>query len=299
MPNNSHPKSRPPLACEITSERVIAGRASPDRSSVESYSVRPLPPNAITPTLSAQNVVDGEALRLAIESAMAALSPRQRELTVVLPDAAVRAMLMDFEILPERQQEATPLVRFRLKKLLPFDAERAAISYQAFRSATGVKVVAAVALATVVEEYEAAFRDAGFSPGVVLPSIVAALGAVDTLQPTLVIKVDTESTSVAITDQGELRLVRTIENSKAGSMTPEQFGEVVYPLLVFFYDTYGVPIQQVLVGGTAPLELLRGTLELQTGVRVQELVSSANLGVGTSNSVPPGALAGVVGALIG
>jgi Tfp pilus assembly PilM family ATPase len=38
-------------------------------------------------------------------------------------------------------------------------------------------VVAAVALASVVEDYETAFQQAGFSPGVVLPSMLAALGA--------------------------------------------------------------------------------------------------------------------------
>ena len=39
--------------------------------------------------------------------------------------------------------------------------------------------MAAVALASVIEDYEAAFRDAGFNPGVVLPSTLAALGAAD------------------------------------------------------------------------------------------------------------------------
>ena len=39
--------------------------------------------------------------------------------------------------------------------------------------------VAAVALASVIEDYEAAFRDAGYSAGVILPSMLAALGAAD------------------------------------------------------------------------------------------------------------------------
>ena len=42
-----------------------------------------------------------------------------------------------------------------------------------------VKVVAAVALGTVIEDYEAAFKEAGFNPGVVLPSTLAALGAAE------------------------------------------------------------------------------------------------------------------------
>ena len=42
-----------------------------------------------------------------------------------------------------------------------------------------MRVVAAVALASVIEDYESAFREAGFNPGVVLPSTLAALGAAD------------------------------------------------------------------------------------------------------------------------
>jgi len=39
------------------------------------------------------------------------------------------------------------------------------------------------------EEYESAFRDAGYSPGVSWPSMLAALGAADAERPTLVVKV--------------------------------------------------------------------------------------------------------------
>ncbi len=292
MADRSPSRSRPPLACEITAERVIAARASQDRSSLDTFSVRALPTGTLAPSLTSQNVSNGAALRQAIEGAMAAVSPRQRD----LPDAAVPVVLMDFESLPEREQEAAPLVRFRLKKLLPFDADRALISYQASRSATGVKVVVALAMATVVEEYEAAFRDIGFNPGVVLPSIVASLGAVDASQPTLVIKVDAATTSVAIADQGELLLVRPVTNG-AGVVTPEQVADDVYPLLIFFQDTYAARIQRVLVGGASFVDSLRAPLEQQTGVRVEELVSG--IGAGITNSIPRGALAGVVGALAG
>ena len=65
---------------------------------------------------------------------------------------------------------------FRLRKSLPFDVDKAKVSYQAQTSPAGMRVVAAVALNSVLEDYEAAFVEAGFSPGVVLPSMLAALG---------------------------------------------------------------------------------------------------------------------------
>jgi hypothetical protein len=67
----------------------------------------------------------------------------------------------------------------------------------------GVRVIAAVALANVVEDYEAAFRQAGYQPGVVMPSMLAALGAAHAEQPSLVIKVDARTTSTR--DPGSVR----------------------------------------------------------------------------------------------
>ena len=39
----------------------------------------------------------------------------------IVPDAAVRVMLVEFDTLPSDHEEALGVVRFRLKKSLPFD----------------------------------------------------------------------------------------------------------------------------------------------------------------------------------
>jgi type IV pilus assembly protein PilM len=44
---------------------------------------------------------------------------RSREVTLIVPDAAVRVLLLEFDELPAKPAEALPIVRFRLKKLLP------------------------------------------------------------------------------------------------------------------------------------------------------------------------------------
>src|SRR5438477_540416 len=100
--------------------------------------------------------------------------------------------------------------------------------------------------------------------------MAATLGAVDATQPTLIIKVDAATTSVAIADQNELVLVRTVDNG-TGAVSPKQLADDVYPLLVFFEDTYSARIQRVLLVGPAQLEALCAPLEEQTGVPVEEL----------------------------
>lgn len=288
--------ARPAVAVEITAERVLAARASHDRRSLETHTARALPAGAVVPSLQGQNVADAEPVRQALSAALETVGTRVRNVTVVVPDAAARVMLMDFDTFPERESEALSLLRFRLKKLLPFDAERATVTYQAFRN-RGVRVVSAVAAASVVAEYESLLRDLGYNPGVVLPSIAACLGLVAAVRPTLVVKADAETTSVAIADHGELRLVRTLEGPPPASA--EQLADELHPLLVYFQDTFAGRIERVLVGGHLTVDAMRPVLEKQTGAQVQELVSATVLGGGlASPQLPAGLLAGVTGAVL-
>ena len=50
-----------------------------------------------------------------------------------------------------------------------------------------VRVIVAVSPAAVLAEYESAVREASYEPGVVLPSTMAALAAVSSEEPALVI----------------------------------------------------------------------------------------------------------------
>lgn len=289
---------RPPIACEVTATHVIAGRANSSRDALETVDTRSFADGTLTPGLLADNVHDAGALQQAIRETLTAVGARNgREVVVVVPDAAVRIVLLDFDTLPERKAEADAVVRFRLKKSLPFDVDKAALSYDIQRSATSVRVVAAVTLGTVLAEYESAVREAGFIPGVVLPSTVATLGAVDGSRPTMVLKVDHGTTSVAMVDNNELRLFRTLESGTA-EINGERLAEDVYPSIVFFQDTYGVNVERLLVAGSTPAAQIAPALESQTGMRVQELVSSVMLPAsGTGNGRSQ--LAGVVGALLG
>ena len=157
-----------------------------------------------------------------IESVLSGVAGRSKDVIAIVPDAAVRVMLVEFDTLPSDYEEALGVVRFRLKKSLPFDLEKAKVSYHAQKFSDGVRVVAAVALANVVEDYEAAFRDVGFNPGVVLPSMLAALGGAEGKKPTLVVKVDAHTTSIAILNEDQLQLFRTLENSRGVTITGEQ-----------------------------------------------------------------------------
>jgi type IV pilus assembly protein PilM len=284
--------ARPLIACEVTSHGVAAARVHHRSGSLEMMHIRSLPDGAVVPSLTAANVINPEALRTAILGAVTAVVGRPHELTAVLPDMAARVILLDFDTLPTKTNEADAAVRFRLKKALPFDAEHAAISYHVQRTPNDVRVIAAVMQASVRDEYENAFRDAGCAPSVVLPSTLATLGLVDTSEPALLLKVDHDATSVAIIDNDRLLLLRTLEGSDPDSVSAEQLADDVYPSLVYFQDTFGMNVKCILLAGVKNARELRPALESQTEVRVEDLVGASLTSAGGQSD-----FAGAIGAL--
>src|SRR5882724_3696175 len=290
--------SRPRLACEIAADRVLAGRISDNGGrALEGCASTELAPGSVVPDLIETNLRQPDAVFEAVRDTLSAVGGRSHDVIAVLPDAAVRVVLLDFDTLPSKRDEAESVVRFRLKKSLPFDVEKAKVSYHVQPSNGGVRVIAAVALANVVEDYEAAFRQAGYQPGVVIPSMLAALGAANAPQPALVIKVDARTTSIAILDGQQLLLFRTLENTRGVTITGEQLAEEVYPSVVFFQDTYHLNISQIFVAGLPESGAAAPALKAQTGATVRDLVSPSQLGGGLG-TIPKWRMAGVVGALL-
>jgi type IV pilus assembly protein PilM len=290
--------AKPKLACEISADRVLAGRVIDNGSGLEACAAKELAPGSVVPDLVENNLRQREVVRSGIEDALGSVAGRSHDVIAVVPDAAVRVMLVEFDTLPSDHEEALGVVRFRLKKSLPFDVEKAKVSYHAQKIGSEVKVVAAVALGSVIEDYESIFRDAGFAPGVVLPSTLAALGAADGKKPTMVIKVDALTTSIAILNDEQLQLFRTLENARGVTINGEQLAEEVYPSIVFFQDTYQLNIERIYVAGLPESGGAAAALRSSTEANVQELVSSAQLGSTASGNVPKWRMAGVVGALI-
>ncbi len=290
--------AKPKLACEIAADRVLVGRLGESGLSLEACSARELAPGSVVADLVEGNLRQRAAVTEAIEEALGNVAGRSHDVIAIIPDAAVRVMLLEFDTLPSDSEEAAGVVRFRMKKSLPFDVDKARVSYHAQKSSTGVRVVAAVALSSVVEDYEAAFREAGVSPGVVMPSMLAALGAAAGQSPTLVVKVDARTTSIAILNGEQLQLFRTLENTRGVTITGEQLAEEVYPSVVFFQDTYHLNIEKIFVAGISDLGSAAPALRAQTDAEVQELITPSQLGITAGGSVPRWRMAGVVGALV-
>jgi type IV pilus assembly protein PilM len=290
---------RPRLACEITSAGVVAGRPGEAEQEIVS-AFAPFRPGVLAAGLKTPNFSDRAAVAGALRQALNEVSVKEGQVTVIIPDAAVRVLLLDFDMLPAKAVEALPIIRFRLRKLVPFEVDDAAVSYQVMPGKPGlVRVIVAVSPAGVVAEYESAVREAGYEPGVVLPSTLAALAAVPGDEPSLVVNRNGSSVTTAITRQNELLLHRTLELTDKEWLpqenalhAEEELQQSVSVAVAYFEDTLAAPPRQLLSCGLGgPEELIR--LLGDDSIPVRNLVPVPH----TSRMMPDGILAGVVGAL--
>jgi type IV pilus assembly protein PilM len=294
MSGNHSP--RPRVACEVSAECVVAARAGDQAQSLEAVNAQNVTAGTVTPGLQHANVASREVLVTALREALAPVAGRSRDITLIIPDASTRILLLDFETLPEKPEDADSVVRFRLKKSLPFDVDASSVSFDRQVGGDGVRVVAAVTPRSVLEEYESVTREAGYNPGAVLPSMVAALGVVDGSRPTMVIKVESGTTTFAVVDQNQLLLYRSLENGGM-AVTGDSLVDDVNTSLVYFEDRYGISVDRVLVTGVQSAQALQDAFSSSGNMRVEELISSSMAGVG-AGSVSRSALAGVAGALV-
>ena len=206
----SEPGGRPPVAVELSPQGVLAA-ASPGQGLAPVYAFERLPEGALIPGAEEQNLHAPEVVANAIRKVLGQVSPRTRSVTLVLPDSVVRVFVLDFDSMPARAAEAVSVLRFRLRKMIPFDVEQAGVNYQILvASKTSCKVLAAVIPGVNLHEYEAVVRQAGYEPGVVLPTSLAALAAIDSTEPVLATNLGVTTLTTCITNGQDLLLYRTL-----------------------------------------------------------------------------------------
>lgn len=332
---------RPRLAVDLRPEGIVAAHAADALAVLTAVSRAPLKEGAISPGLRVGSIPDraevSAAVRAALDAVQSRGAERSRDVTLVVPDVAVRVLLLDFETLAGKYSESLPLVKFRLKKLLPFDVEDAVVSYQVMSSTRdSVQVMAAAMPREVLQEFESVVSAAGYLPGAVLPSTLATLAGLEEIDaPCLLINASAESVTTAILKGGVLLLHRSVDmrddasdqpvevspgveriasgSTLADSMTSQQqpryratgaeandIAQAVSVAAAYFEDTLLTPPTTLLVAGTTSAEVIAQILA-DNGMgelRVRELMNNDILGPGVATAtIDKGWLAGVRGAL--
>ena len=219
------------------------------------------------------NIQQPQVLLDHIRSLAPANGSRKRRAAVILPDYCARVAVLDFDTFPTDPDEQQALVRFRLKKSVPFEVETAMVSYvlQPRSHGSKIEVLAAVISSDIVVQYEAPFRAAGFHPGLVTTSTLAALNLLAPDGITLLVKLSGRVLSVLVLQESSVNLARCIE-MEGGRL--DDIESVLHPTIAYIEDELKGRPKQIWLAGFGPeMEQLAPRWEKEWGVAVQAVRS--------------------------
>jgi type IV pilus assembly protein PilM len=233
----------PEFAFEIAADGIAMSRTRPPAS----LQFAPLAPGIIAPSPVKENVLDAVAFTAAVKKLVPPPTGRgKRGCTLILPDNSVRITVLDFDRLPDKQEELRSLIQFRLRKSVPFDVDEAALSWHV---QSPNKIIAALAPAEIVAHYEAPFRAAGLHPGMVT---VSSLAMLDLMPPTGSVVVARRSSGVLTVlslEGGIVTIARALELPESSPDPLEEIAADVYPTLAYIEDQTGKRPERLTIAG--------------------------------------------------
>lgn len=147
---------------------------------VERHAVE-LPPGALAAGPLGGPVADAAALAAAAGELVGRFARPPQQASLVLPDAWARGLVVELGALPARAELRTEILRFRLKKLVPYRVEELRVAAAPIAAVAGqedpVRALVLYASEPLCAGFEGAFAAAGVRLGQIVGASLARLGA--------------------------------------------------------------------------------------------------------------------------
>jgi type IV pilus assembly protein PilM len=160
----------PSVAVEIGAGRVTAVVLSivDGAPSVSAQATERLPDGLVAPSLTTPNLTDKAAVAAAVQRVLRAVGVSRGRVALVIPDGAAKVSLIRFEKVPAKADDLAQLVRWQVRKSVPFPIEQSQVSWTpGVTDATGTDYVVTVARQDIVQDYEQAVAASGVQVGLV------------------------------------------------------------------------------------------------------------------------------------
>jgi type IV pilus assembly protein PilM len=296
----------PLTAIEVRPRSVGAVRAVLERRRVglgTAASV-PLADGTLNLSMVQPNVVDVQAFREVVRAVLERAGiGLQGEVGLVLPDPVARVSLVPANDLAGKgATEAEDLIRFKLRKAVPFDIKDARVAFRLPRVMTpDAQAVAVVMARPVLEGYEEALTSLGLQPGLVELSGMAILGAVEVSHAVgdrLIVNWDDGYVSLLLTRAGEPVLVRTL-TGEAASTHDDVVREVANTVLYYREKLGGAGLASVVVRSAVLTPAQAASLLREPLGMAPELFDPWLAAGGSDDSVAGQAVAGAAACVAG
>ena len=214
----------PLVAVEVhgSSVGVVRARKDGGRLTLAAATTVDLGSDTLQLSMTQPNVLDAQRLQLALRGALerAGILGGAR-VALVLPDALARVTVLSAaDVAVRRRKELDEVLRFKLRKAVPFEIREARLAHTATGSRAEDRMVVAAAFSPVVAAYEDACVAVGLEPGIVeLAGLVLARSAFGA-DPgdRLLVNWDEGYLSVLILRDGWPLLARTLPGEVAESL---------------------------------------------------------------------------------
>lgn len=241
----------PGLVLEFAQTHVAAARWDARGQKLEGHASEPLPEGAIIPSPVEVNIVQVEPVQAALAVVLKRLDAKNEEAGLLVPDPVVRVFILPFETFPRRPEEGIPMLRWRLKKSVPFDVEETVVSSMRQAGKDGkLEVVAALGRQRVLREYEGLAEAAGLVPGVALSSSLAAIALLDEKGATLLARISGRHLTTVIVKGSSLCVYRSSEMpASIAGVELKSLMEEIFPGVAYFQDTWGGNVERARLAG--------------------------------------------------
>ena len=272
-----HAMPHPSLVVEIAPRHVAAARWGATKGRLEAAAVEILPAGSVMPSPVEANIPQPEAVRGALRHVFQRVPIDGASVALLIPDSAVRLFILPFDTLPRRASEALPLLRWRLKKSVPFDVDEAVVSWFRQTGRTGgLEVVAAIARQRIVREYEQIVESLAGHAGVVMGSSLAAVPLLSEHGTQMLVRLSGKTLTTAVVNGSNLCVFRSTElPGEVEQLQPQNVIEEVFPAVAYYQDTWKEQVDTALLAGFGDREgFFRAALESELKIHASSIADA-------------------------
>lgn len=241
----------PPMVVEIASDHVAAAHWGKSHGYVDACAIEPLQVGSVMASPVETNVTQPDAVRSALRAVFNRVPHSGTPLALLVPDLVVRVFILPFDSLPRRQDEALPVLRWRLKKSVPFDVDDTVVSWMRQAGPHGnLEVVTAIARKTILREYEEIVESLGARNCIVLSSTLATLPLLEERGATLLARMSGKTLTTVVVNDTNLCVYRATDMlAEADILDPATILEEIFPAVAYYQDTWGGTIDRARLAG--------------------------------------------------
>jgi len=238
---------------EITHEGLAMVQAEGKRVApvLGRYALAEFPADTVRVSFKEPNVIKPELFVKIVKDCYLRLGSSEKRVSVSLPDATGRVLVMDMETRFKNRAEGVDLIRWKLKKNFPLDISDVYLDYQIlqYRETGEVSVLVGLISTQVVSQYEDLLQEAGLEPNRIDFSTLNAYRLLadrcDSSDQTAFVTWFRGTVGVMVFANGVLDFYRHKEIIGAASELNRLFREVNSSLLVYHDKRAGQPLQKV------------------------------------------------------